>query len=263
MQPEMIARTTPQQPSIAQDINDTWYLTVDAPASLPTLIVFPHAGAGAAAYWQLAYSMRDVARTRIVRLPGRESRAQERRFTDIRPLVRALAPSLRPHLSSNCVFYGHSMGALIAFETARLFSLAYNLPPRHLIVSGMEAPQDSPDGQARHLLTDDELWHVVGEMGGVPPEIMADDSMRRLLLPSLRADFEVTDTYTFRAMPLLSCPISAYAGHQDPELPAAAMAGWGANTTGAFTHQAMPGNHFFNLDDQSGFFQELRGHLTS
>jgi medium-chain acyl-[acyl-carrier-protein] hydrolase len=260
MQPAIPTHAQGRRTAHAAD--DAWFLAVDAPASLPTLVVFPHAGAGAAAYWRLAQSQRDLARSLVVRLPGRESRAQERRFTDIRPLVRALAPALRPHLAGDYVLYGHSMGALIAFETARLFSLAYDMPPRRLVVSGMEPPQDSPTGHARHRLSDGELWRVVGEMGGIPAEIMADDSMRRLLLPTLRADFEVTDTYTFRAMPLISCPISAYAGETDPELPAAAMTGWGANTAGDFTHTAMPGGHFFNLDSRSGFTQALRTCLT-
>lgn len=242
---------------------DPWFLGSEAAASLPTLVLFPHAGAGAATYWGLAQDLRGVARPLIVRLPGRESRAQEPRFTDIRPLMRALAPALRPHLVGTYVFYGHSMGALIAFEMARLFTLAYNMPPRHLIVSGMEAPQDCLTGHARHRLGDDELWRLVGEMGGMPPEIIADESMRQMLLPSLRADFELTDTYTFRPMPLLSCPVSAYAGEQDPELPPAAMAGWGANTTGDFVHTTMPGDHFFNLHGDSGFTQALRTSLTA
>lgn len=262
MQPVFPASAASQGQDPARTVDDRWFLAVDASASLPTLVVFPHAGAGAAAYWRLAQSLRDVARPLIVRLPGRESRAHETRFTDIRPLVRALAPVLRPHLGGEYVFYGHSMGALIAFETARLFSLAYNMPPSRLVVSGMEAPQDSPTGHARHQLSDTELWQVVGEMGGIPPEIMDDGSMRDLLLPSLRADFAVTDTYTFRAMPLLTCPISAYAGETDPELAPAAMNGWGANTTGAFTRMAMPGAHFFNLDSESGFVQAFRACLT-
>ncbi|MBY8864507.1 thioesterase II family protein [Streptomyces sennicomposti] len=249
-----------RRPSSAAD--DEWFLGSDAPASLPTLVFFPHAGAGAAAYWRLAQSQRDIARILIVRLPGRESRADEQLFTDIRPLIRALAPVLRPRLGDDYVFYGHSMGALIAFETARLFSLAYAMPPRHLVVSAMEAPQDVPTTHARHLLSDAELWQLVADMGGVPPEIAADTSMRQMLLPTIRADFEVTDTYTFRAMPLLTCPISTYAGEDDPELPACAMEAWQANTTAAFEHTVLPGGHFFNLDGQSGFTQALRTRLT-
>ncbi|MCV2458216.1 alpha/beta fold hydrolase [Streptomyces sp. ICN988] len=244
------------------EVANEWFLGSEAPAPLPTLVVFPHAGAGAAAYWRLAQSQSDLARTLIVRLPGRESRAGEQRFTDIRPLIRALAPALRPRLGDNFVFYGHSMGALIAFETARLFSLAYAMPPRHLVVSGMEAPQDTSTVHARHLLGDAELWQLVGDMGGVPPEIVSDMSMRQMLLPTIRADFQVTDTYSFRAMPLLTCPISAYAGESDPELPPSAMAGWGANTTGTFEHTILPGDHFFNLGGKSGFTEVLRALLT-
>ncbi|WP_225828643.1 thioesterase II family protein [Streptomyces naphthomycinicus] len=241
---------------------DEWLLEVEASASLPALVLFPHAGAGAAAYWRLASQLRDLVRPLIVRLPGRESRSAEPCFTDVRPLVRALAPVLRPRLGSTYLLYGHSMGALIAFETARLLSLGCAMHPRRLIVSAMEAPQDNPTGHERHTLTDQALWHAVGEMGGVPPEIAADRSMRQMLLPTLRADFELTDTYAFRAMPLLSCPISAYAGDRDAELPPDAMTGWGANTRGTFDHTVVPGGHFFNLDGRSGFADALREHLT-
>ncbi|MGW6739353.1 thioesterase II family protein [Streptomyces sp. NPDC055025] len=241
---------------------DPWFLEAEAPAHLPTLVLFPHAGAGAAAYWRLARQQADRARPLIARLPGRECRAHEARFTDIRPLIRALVPALRPRLSESYLLYGHSMGALIAFEAARLLTLAYNMPPARLIVSGMEAPQDSSTGHARHLLSDGELWQTVAEMGGIPPEIVADESMQQLLLPLLRADFELTDTYTLAAMPLLTCPISAYAAADDPELPPFAMAGWGAQTTGAFEHTTLPGDHFFNLHRPSGFSQELEHLLT-
>lgn len=234
-----------------------WLLGVEASASLPTLVIFPHAGAGAAAYWKLALSVREVARGLIVRLPGRESRLTEPLFTDVRPVIRALAPVLRPQLSGDFILYGHSMGALIAFETARLFSLAYGMHPRRLIVSGMEAPQDCPTGHDRHLMTDEQLWRLVTDMGGLPPEVAAEPTMRQMLLPALRADFQITDEYAFRATPLLSCPISAYAGRLDAELAPSTMLGWQAHTTGEFEHTVLPGEHFFNLDSDSGFPEAL------
>lgn len=250
-------------PSSADGSTQQWLLEVEADPSLPTLVLFPHAGAGAAAYWRLALSLRDIVRPLVIRLPGRESRTGEPMYTDHRPLLRSLAPVLRPHLGREFVLYGHSMGALLAFETARLFSLAYDLYPSDLIVSGMEAPQDTPTGHARHTLTDQQLWDVMADMGGVPPEIIADHSMRQMLLPVLRADFELTDTYAFRAMPRLSCPVTAFAGQGDPELAPEAMAGWQANSTGPFAHLVLPGDHFFNLDPGSGFTDEFRKQLLS
>lgn len=235
-----------------------WLLEVPAPDSLPVLVLFPHAGAGAAAYLRLARSLAEVSRPLIVRLPGRESRLGEAPFTGIRQVVRTLAPVLQPRLGRDFLLYGHSMGALIAFEMARLLSLAYGMTPGRLIVSGMEAPQDCVAGRDRHLLTDEKLWQVVHEMGGLPPEVAGEPGMRQMILPVLRADFQITDEYPFRVAPRLNCPISAFAGATDGELAPSAMLGWQAHTQGEFEHAVFTGEHFFNLDPDSGFAERLR-----
>jgi surfactin synthase thioesterase subunit len=235
-----------------------WLLEVPAPDSLPVLVLFPHAGAGAAAYLRLAQSLTEVSRPLIVRLPGRENRLSETPLTEVRQVVRALAPVLQPRLSRDFLLYGHSMGALIAFEMARLLSLAYGMPPARLIVSGMEAPQDCVIGRNRHLLTDDQLWQVVQEMGGLPPELADEPTMRQMILPVLRTDFQITDEYAFRVAPQLSCAISAFAGSADSELAPSDMLGWQAHTKGDFEHAVLAGEHFFNLDPASGFAERLR-----
>jgi surfactin synthase thioesterase subunit len=243
----------PDQSTAAGD----WLLEVPASASLPVLVLFPHAGGGASTYLRLAQSLTEVSRPFIVRLPGRERRLGEVPFTDLRQVVRALVPVLHPRLGPDFALYGHSMGALIAFETARMLSLAYGMHPRRLIVSGMEAPQDCDRTKNRHLLTDDGLWQMTLDMGGLPAEIAAEPAMRQMILPALRADFQVTDEYEFRVAPRLSCPISAFAGAADSELDPSAMQGWQAHTQGDFSHAVLAGEHFFNLDPASGFADEL------
>lgn len=234
-----------------------WLLEVPAPASLPILVVFPHAGAGASTYLRLAQSLCEVCRPLIVRLPGRERRLSQAPLTDIRQVVRALVPVLHPRLGTDFVLYGHSMGALIAFEAARVLSHGYGMHPGRLIVSAMEAPQDSAGTRNRHLLTDDRLWQLTCDMGGLPPEIAAEPAMRQMILPALRADFQVTDEYAFRVAPRLSCPINAFAGSADRELEPGAMQGWQAHTQSEFELAVLTGEHFFNLDAASGFADEL------
>lgn len=236
-----------------------WLATTSALPSRPVLLVFPHAGAGTAAYRPLARRLRDAARPLTVRLPGRETRFREPAYTDIRPLVRDLVPAVLPHLRGPFVLYGHSMGALVAFETARVLQLAYGIIPAHLVVSGMEAPRTLSDQRRqRHRLPDDQLWSVVREIGGVPPEMAGNAAARDLLLPVIRADFAVVDDYVYRRTPSLACPITAYAGRSDAEIPPDVTLGWDRETRAAFAHTVLPGDHFFNLDDASGFAQALR-----
>jgi surfactin synthase thioesterase subunit len=254
----MYARTltSTRLPEPAQ-IDDSWLVTTDVPESLPPLLIVPHAGAGAGAYRRLAHSLRGVARPLVVRLPGRETRIGEPAFTDIRMLVRALVPVVLPHLDDGFVLYGHSMGALIAFETARQLQLAYGLEAAHLIVSGMEAPGRLTGLGRRNELSDDELWDVVCGLGGMPPAIAKDPTMRELILPPLRADFEIVDRYTRPSGPALRCPVSSFAGRSDDEARPPDMLGWREETMGGFWHTNLPGDHFFNLDRASGFAEAL------
>jgi medium-chain acyl-[acyl-carrier-protein] hydrolase len=198
----------------------------------------------------------------VVRLPGRETRLGEPAFVDMRSLVHALVAAVLPRLGPRFVLYGHSMGALVAFETGRLLQLAYGVDTDHLVVSGMRAPRDRTRRLARHRLPDDALWETVCDIGGIPPEVAAEPAMRQLLLPTLRADFQVTDEYTYRPAPSLSCPVSAYAGRADREVPPHETLGWGKETRATFEHTVLPGEHFFNLDDASGFPHTLRGLMT-
>jgi surfactin synthase thioesterase subunit len=238
--------------------DDGWFVKIDAPVSLPVIVLIPHAGAGAGAYRRLGHALSGVAQPLIVRLPGRETRLSEPAFTDIRRLVRGLVRAILPRLGSRFVLYGHSMGALVAFEAARLLRLAYGIDAAHLVVSGMEAPRQRPS-RRRHLLPDDQLWNVVRDIGGLPPEIADHAAMRELLLPTLRRDFQVVDDYIYRPMPLLPCPVSAYAGEADEEARSEQLLTWENETSGRFRHATLPGDHFFNLDDGSGFALALRG----
>lgn len=219
-----------------------------AATSRTPLVVFPHAGAGTTPYRRLADECATAFHPVIVRLPGRETRLREPAFRHIGSLVNAALAALLPILTRGPVLYGHSLGALVAFEVARQASCAYGLEPAHLVVSGCSAPRIRSLRQTRHMLPDDELWLSVCELNGMSEEIAHDTAMRELLLPTLRADFQVSDTYRYSPGPVLGCPIDALAGDHDTEAPATGMSGWAQETTGRFRLHVLPGDHFFNLD---------------
>lgn len=195
------------------------------------LFVFPHAGAGASAYRLGAY-LPDTVEVATVQLPGRENRFVEPALTSLDEAVAALAPLVADHTELPYAFFGHSMGALIAFETARrLRALGTRLPQR-LFLSGMRAP-GLPDRDPRHTLPDDELL-VTAEFDGV------DAELRELLLPLLRADLTLCETYTHRAEAPLPCPITVLAGSADDSVEETELAEWRAHTCADFELHLFP-----------------------
>ena len=189
------------------------------------LFVFPHAGAGASAYRLAAY-LPDTVEVCTVQLPGRENRFAEPALTSLDDAVAALAPFIADHADLPYAFFGHSMGSLIAFETARrLRALGARLPER-LFLSGMRAP-GLPDRDPRHTLPDDELL-ATAEFDGVNAEL------RELLLPLLRADLTLCETYTHRAEAPLPCPLTVLAGSDDDSVDAAELVDWREHTSADF-----------------------------
>ncbi|MFF8860935.1 thioesterase II family protein [Streptomyces sp. NPDC015139] len=196
------------------------------------LFVFPHAGAGASSY-RLAAHLPDTVEVCTVQLPGRENRFTDPVLTSMDEAVAALAPLVAEHTDQPYAFFGHSMGSLIAFETARqLRRLGTRLPDR-LFLSGMRAP-GPPDRDPRHTLPDDELL-ATAEFDDL------DAELRELLLPLLRADLTLCETYTHRIEAPLPCPLTVLAGSDDDSVDVAELDGWREHTSADFELHLFPG----------------------
>lgn len=196
------------------------------------LFVFPHAGAGASAY-ALADQLPETVDVCTVQLPGRENRFAEPPLTSLDDVVAVLAPLIADHTALPYAFFGHSMGSLIAFATARrLRALGTRLPER-LFLSGMRAP-GLPDRDPRHTLPDDELL-ATAAFDGVDAEV------RELLLPTLRADLTLCETYTHRTEAPLPCPLTVLAGADDDSVGATELAQWSEHTSADFELRLFPG----------------------
>jgi medium-chain acyl-[acyl-carrier-protein] hydrolase len=196
------------------------------------LFVFPHAGAGASAY-QLAAHLPDTVEVCAVQLPGRENRFAEPALTSLDDAVAALAPLIVGRTDLPYAFFGHSMGSLIAFETTRRLRVLGARLPDHLFLSGMRAP-NLPDRDPRHTLPDDELL-VTAEFAGV------DEELQELLLPLLRADLRLCETYTYRPGPPLPCPLTVLAGSDDHTVDSTELADWRKHTSAGFELRLIPG----------------------
>lgn len=210
------------------------------------LFCFPHAGSGASAYRDWPAHMPASVSICAVQLPGRESRFTEPALDSAESVVDALLPALTSRLGRRSfAFFGHSMGALLAFETAmRLQRL--NLPgPVRLLVSGCGAPHLPDRGPPLKGLADDAFVAELRRMNGMPREILSNAELLEVLLPVLRADTALCEDYVRDVGPRLACPISAYGGTDDYRVDPAALDAWREHTVSSFTSRMFAGGHFF------------------
>ncbi len=224
-----------------------WLTVGEIRADRPRLIVFPHAGAGTAAYVRLAREL--AARgvdTAVVRYPGRETRLGESPAQSVGALVAQLAVELAPLGAGDFSFFGHSLGSLVAFELAHAWQQAGVRLPRRLWLSGRRPPQVPADEPPLHGLPDREFLAAVGgRYDALPPALLAEPELVALMLPVLRADFRCAETYAFTPRPPLAVPLTILRGADDRWVPAASAAGWAAHTTQAVAEHVLPGGHFY------------------
>ena len=214
------------------------------PAVRLRLFCFPYAGAGASVYRPWWNEIARGVQICSVQFPGRGSRFNEPRHTRVQPLIQALTDSLWPLPDVPFALFGHSMGALLAFEFARELRRR-GREPIHLIVSGLPAPQmPSPSARLHDLPTDDFLT-ALSALNGIPEQLIAEPEFLKVMLPTLRDDIELVETYQYSPEPPLACRISAYTGRNDPRSPAADLIFWRAQTSAEFSCRIFPGDHFF------------------
>lgn len=229
------------------------------------LLCFPYAGGGALAYRPWVTSMPAEIDVLPVQLPGRERRLREPPYVRTERLIESAAPELAPHLDRPFAIFGHSMGALIGYELSQWLRRERGLEPTHLLVSARRAIQLPPDPKEDYKLTDDELIERLREINGTPPEVLEHPELMELMLPLLRADFELNDTYRHKAHPPLGCPMTALGGLEDPEVSKESLEAWSELTDGTFRLRMFPGDHFYlnaqrNLLVQA-IVEELQDHL--
>jgi medium-chain acyl-[acyl-carrier-protein] hydrolase len=209
------------------------------------LLCFPYAGGGASAYRGWGAALPTDVEVCPVQLPGRESRLREPPFTRVDPLIRTLADVLEPHLDVAFAFFGHSMGAMIAFELARELRRRGGPLPQHLFAAGRRAPQLPAREEDIHDLPEPEFLAKLRELNGTPEEVLQHGELMRLLLPILRADFAINETYAHRPEAPFDFGISAFGGLGDREVTREDLELWHDHTRGRFRLRMLPGDHFF------------------
>ncbi|MGO9097878.1 MAG: thioesterase domain-containing protein [Bryobacteraceae bacterium] len=230
----------------ARPAGNSWFPDAEANETAALrLFAFPHAGGGAAAFHRWRPALPAGVALWPVRLPGRESRISETPFERMEPLVEALGQAIEPLLGGPFAFYGHSLGAVIAFELARQLRRR-NLPlPRCLFVSGARAPRFRLNHLPPPEPSDAELLEELRGLGGVPEQALENPEWRSAMLPALRADSALYRSYAYREEPPLECAIRAYGGLEDARITRAHLEAWRRETSGSFAVAMLPGGHFF------------------
>lgn len=221
------------------------------------LFCFPYAGGGASIYRNWQKSFPATIEVCPVQLPGRIERVREPPFSQIKPLVEATAEALLPFFDKPFAFFGHSMGAIIGYELANLLRREKKATPIHLFVSGHSAPHLRNRPVISYNLPDDEFVEEVRRLKGTPEEVLEHPELLALMIPLLRADFEVCETYSSSNAPPLNCPITAFGGTEDEGVPREKIEGWREHTNGPFSMHILLGDHFFINTQQSAIVRKI------
>lgn len=212
---------------------------------------FPYAGGAASVFREWHDLLPATVELLPVELPGRGARWNEPPFTRLGQLVEALADAIVPYLDRPFHFFGHSLGAFVSFELARQLRRGGQPQPARLCVSAARAPHIAVVDRRLRDLPEPRLKRTLLELNGTPRAVLEHDELMRMVLPVLRADFAVYETYGYVSEPPFDFPIAVCGGMDDDQVSPNALAAWREHTRAAFSLRIVPGDHFFLHEQQS------------
>jgi surfactin synthase thioesterase subunit len=197
-----------------------------------------------------------------VQYPGRADRLREKPVDDAAALAAMIAEAVVPLADQPVAFFGHSMGGIIAYETARILTM-HGLAPCQLMVSASPPPgHRDPDEKQLSTLDDERLVIALAKLGGSDERLLAMPELLELILPAVRADFRLLEKYVHRSGPMLDCALTTYAATDDQIAPPDLMAKWSTVTHGPYSNQAFTGGHFYLQDQSAGVLADVAARLA-
>jgi surfactin synthase thioesterase subunit len=216
------------------------------------LVCFPHAGGGAAMFHPLARLMPPNVEILAIVPPGREARLREPPLTSIAAIAEGAASAIAAQPALPFFFFGHSMGAIVAFEVARLLQSQCLAPPRRVFISGRRAPCQTMDEQPLSQLDDATLVAEISRRyEGIPAAVLSDTELLRMFLPILRADMCAVEGHRDTPQPALHVPLTLMGGLADPQCTDDAWAGWYPLVSGPVEKVRFPGGHFYLMQERT------------
>ncbi|MCU7493865.1 MAG: thioesterase [Ignavibacteria bacterium] len=226
------------------------------------LICFPYAGGSSHIFRRWHETLRPQVEVVAVELPGRGRRYTERLIHSLPELLKDLMNSILPYLDKPYCFFGHSMGALIAFEMTMALRKSYLPEPEHIFASAHPAPCVGKRGPFMHKLAENEFIGKLKSMNGMPDEVINNRDLMELMMPILRADFSVCETYSYRPGLKADCPITAFGGLADDGIALEELEAWAEVTNSSFELNLLPGDHFYITKSEEMLLKILSGKLA-
>ncbi|MEU3375148.1 MULTISPECIES: alpha/beta fold hydrolase [unclassified Streptomyces] len=226
------------------------------------LVVLPHAGGSASFYHAWGAAFDEGTEVLVARYPGRHDRLTDPCVDSMDALANRVTAAVLPFVDVPVTFFGHSMGASLAYEVALRLQDEHAVRPAALHVSSRKAPHRLTPRRL-HEQGDEALIAELHRLGGTDTELLHDPGLRELVLPAVRADFTVVGTYGPRDTAPVDCPVHAYVGDSDPSMSAHDMASWADVAPRGFQLQVLPGGHFYLVDQHEALVHAIRQQLTT
>lgn len=232
-----------------------------APQARVRLACLPHAGGSASFYFPVAQALPPTVDVLSVQYPGRQDRRGEPCIDHLPTLARRVTEAVGGWTDRPLALFGHSMGAIVAFEMARILEREHAVTPAWLFVSGRRAPSRYRDERI-YQEDDASLIAELRRLSGTGSGILADEEALRMVLPAVRADYRAAETYQYLPGPPLNCPVTVLIGDNDPKVTVDEARAWKEHTTSTFGFRVFPGGHFFHVTHQADVLQIILDRLS-
>lgn len=229
-----------------------------AGASRVRLICLPHAGGSANFFFGMSRALAPEVEVLAVQYPGRQDRRHEPNLTDMGELADRVAEAV-PSDDQPFGVFGHSMGAILAYEVGLRLSAA-GAPPVRVFVSGRRAPSRYRDERV-HQRDDDGILAELRVLNGTDATLLDEPELRALILASVRSDYQAVETYRHEPGRTLACPITVLSGDRDPKVTADEAQAWDAHTTAGIDVVTYPGGHFYLVEQSAAVTALVAGQL--
>ncbi|WP_323179502.1 thioesterase domain-containing protein [Streptomyces sp. NBC_00654] len=229
------------------------------------LVCFPHAGGTATLFHHWPGRIPGDVELLATQYPARQERLNEPCIEDMTELADRITDALEPVVTREprlpLFLFGHSLGSAVAYEVARRLEDRHGIAPARVIVSGRGAPHTERGGGTLHTLDDDRLIASARRLGHMASAVYDDPDLRPLLMPSLRGDYRLIESYRPTDTTPLRSPVTAVGGDRDPGCDVAELASWSALTTAGFESRVFPGDHFYLVPAEAELLAFISGRL--